>query len=147
MREERQTFHRVAVLFPNHLLKRRSSQKIRRRRRCAYNAWLIDRWLTRAGAAQLPHRRRRPGKRRARVGNMPGPGVVAVYLPTAGVDPLWGDRKYDPIYQAAQDADLPSCSTPSTGAPVFPFQLQGFDTELARHTLPTFSMMAIWSAW
>jgi uncharacterized protein len=69
---------------------------------------------------------------------------VGVYLPTAGVEPLWGHRKYDPIYQAAQDADLPVLLHSVTVVhPVFPCQLHGFDTEMARHTVShTFAMIA-----
>ena len=32
---------------------------------------------------------------------------VAVYLPVAGLRPLWGDRMYDPIYEAAEEMGLP----------------------------------------
>lgn len=35
------------------------------------------------------------------------PGIVGVFLPTAGVYPLWGHRKYNPIMQAAEAAGLP----------------------------------------
>lgn len=139
----------VAVLFPDHLLKlavitqKEYAAAVAR----AYNAWLIDRWLTRApgllgcliAAPQDPENAAQEIAKYAKE-----PGVVGVYLPTAGVDPLWGDRKYDSIYQAAQDADLPvMLHAVQLVHPVFPFQLQGFDTELARHALAhTFSMMA-----
>ena len=33
-------------------------------------------------------------------------GIAGVYLPGAGVEPLWGHRKYDPIFKAAEAADL-----------------------------------------
>lgn len=72
------------------------------------------------------------------------PGIVGVYLGLAGVDPLWGNRKYDPIYQAAQDADLPVLLHSVTVIhPVFPWQIQGFDTEMARHSVAhPFAIMA-----
>ena len=35
------------------------------------------------------------------------PGFAAVYLPLAGNYPLWGDRMYEPIFVAAESADLP----------------------------------------
>src|SRR2546430_764702 len=72
------------------------------------------------------------------------PKVVAVSLPTAAVYPLWGHRKYDPIFAAAQEAGLPvMLHSVSAVSPVFPFNIEQFDTALARHTIShTFAMMA-----
>jgi predicted TIM-barrel fold metal-dependent hydrolase len=48
------------------------------------------------------------------------PGMVGVFLPCAGLERLWGHRQYDPIYEAAEEADLPvllhsvTVSTPSS---------------------------------
>jgi len=69
---------------------------------------------------------------------------VAVYLPTSAVYPLWGHRKYDPIYAAAEAAGLPvMLHSVSAVFPAFPFNLEQFDTALARHTIShTFAMMA-----
>ena len=50
---------------------------------------------------------------------------VAVYLPVAGLRPLWGDRMYDPIYEAAEEMGLP-VMLHSVGIihPTFPFNLE-----------------------
>ena len=72
------------------------------------------------------------------------PSIVAVYLPCAGLDPLWGHRRYDPIFDAAQNARLPVLlHSVTVTSPVFPFNNHGFDTEFARHaTSHTFAIMA-----
>ena len=70
--------------------------------------------------------------------------VRAVYLPTATINPLWGDRRYDPIFQAAEETGLPVCLH-SVGCihPNFPHQVQGIETELCRHAIVhPFSVMA-----
>src|SRR5215211_3988148 len=71
-------------------------------------------------------------------------GMVGVFLPCAGLERLWGHRQYDPIYEAAQEADLPVLMHSVTVIhPVFPFNTQGFETEFGRHICShTFSMMA-----
>jgi uncharacterized protein len=64
------------------------------------------------------------------------PGFGAVYLPTASVYPLWGHRQYDPIYAAAQAADLPVVLHGYTCIhSVFPYELEQFDTALAKQVL------------
>ena len=139
----------LAVLFPDHLLKMavlpigEYAAALGR----AYNAWLIDRWCSRekgllgclVAPPQDPEAAARDIERYAKE-----PTIVGVYLPTAGVDPLWGNRRYDPIYQAAQDANLPVLFHSVTLIhPVFPCQIHGFDTELARHTVAhPFSLIA-----
>lgn len=63
-------------------------------------------------------------------------GFVSVYLPMANVYPLWGHRQYDPIYAAAQTAGLPVVLQGYTQVyPVFPYQLEQFDTALAKQLL------------
>ncbi len=76
----------------------------------AYNRWLDAVWLGEQGrihgalvaAPQEPEDAAREIARYA--GHC---GVAAVLLPMGGTDPLWGDRRYDPIYAAAVDAGLP----------------------------------------
>jgi hypothetical protein len=113
----------------------------------AYNEWMIDYWL--AGeyglrglliaVPQDPEATARDIERYARARN-----VVGIFLPAAAVDPLYGNRRYGPIYQAAQDADLPvllHATAKVHGA--FPFNLHHFETTLARHAVShPFSMMA-----
>jgi predicted TIM-barrel fold metal-dependent hydrolase len=72
------------------------------------------------------------------------PGIVGVYLPTAGVDPLWGHRRYDPIMEAAQAADLPLILHSVTViSPAFPTQLHQFENPFGRQVIGhAFAMMA-----
>jgi Amidohydrolase len=137
----------LAVLFPDHLLKiavlPQADYAAALAR--AYNAWLIEEWTSRHDALlaaivacpQDPADAAREIERHA-------DRAVAVYLPCAGLDPLWGHRRYDPIFDAAQNADLPVLLHAVTvTSPVFPFNNHGFDTEFARHsTSHTFSIMA-----
>ena len=69
---------------------------------------------------------------------------VGVYLPTAGVNPLWGHRKYDPIFAAAQEVNLPVCLHSVTiVSPAFPCQIDQFENHFARQVLShSFAMMA-----
>jgi predicted TIM-barrel fold metal-dependent hydrolase len=112
----------------------------------AYNRWLVEEWLGEPAlygaiiaANQDPHDAAREIQRYAGNGK-----VVAVYLPTSAVYPLWGHRIYDPIFAAAQDAGLPvMLHSVSAVSPVFPFNIEQFDTALARHTIShCFAMMA-----
>jgi predicted TIM-barrel fold metal-dependent hydrolase len=113
----------------------------------AYNRWLQEEWLAREtslygallAAPQDPRDAAAEIRRYAA-----NPKVVAVYLPTSGVYPLWGNRKYDPIFEAAEEAGLPvMLHSVSAVTPAFPFNIEQFDTALARHTIShTFAMMA-----
>jgi predicted TIM-barrel fold metal-dependent hydrolase len=105
----------------------------------AYNEWVVSEWadpsqglLTCIAASPQA-----PSDAAAEIERYAGnPAVVGVYLPAAGVDPLWGHRMYDPIYAAAEAANLPVLLHGAVAVhPVFPCQLQGYDTYLARHTL------------
>ena len=137
----------LAVLFPDHLLKLAVLPQADYAAALAraYNAWLIEEWTSRHPALlaaivacpQDPEDAAREIERHA-------DRAVAVYLPCAGLDPLWGHRRYDPIYDAAQNAGLPVLLHAVTvTSPVFPFNNHGFDTEFARHsTSHTFSIMA-----
>jgi predicted TIM-barrel fold metal-dependent hydrolase len=139
----------IAVLFPDHLLKlpvlpqKEYAAALAR----AYNAWLVDQWTTREkgllGCLVVPPQDPEAGAQEIEK-YAKEPGIVGVYLGLAGVDPLWGNRRYDPIYQAAQDAGLPVLAHSVTVIhPVFPWQIQGYDTELARHAVAhPFAVMA-----
>ena len=150
MRTELSALHvDLAVLFPDHLLKLPVLPQIDYAAALsrAYNAWLVEEW-TRPDTGLLgcvvacpqdPEDAAREIERYAAE-----PGIVGVYLPCAGLDPLWGHRKYDPIYGAAQAARLPVLLHAVTvNHSAFPFNNHGFDTELARHaTSHTFAIMA-----
>jgi uncharacterized protein len=150
MVEELQAIHvDLAVLFPDHLLKlpvlpqRDYAAALAR----AYNAWLVDQWTSKHDAllgaiVACPQDPEDAAREIAKYADEPS--VVAVYLPCAGLDPLWGDRRYDPIFDAAQNARLPVLLHAVTvTSPVFPFNNHGFDTEFARHsTSHTFSIIS-----
>jgi len=70
--------------------------------------------------------------------------VKAVFLPTSGVSPLWGARRYDKILAACEAADFPvilhSVSVVSNS---FPNQLEQFENQYARNVLMhSFAMQA-----
>jgi uncharacterized protein len=139
----------IGVLFPDHLLKiamiTQADYAAALAR--AYNAWLLEKWCSQENGLlgciiacpQDPEDAANEIRRYARE-----PGMVGVYLPCAGLDPLWGHRRYDPIYETAQETDLPVLLHSVTVVhPVFPFNLHVFETEFGRHICGhTFSIMA-----
>jgi uncharacterized protein len=150
MREELDEIHvDIGVLFPDHLLKiamiTQADYAAALAR--AYNAWLLEKWCSQEkgllgciiACPQDPEDAAREIEHYAGE-----PGMVGVYLPCAGLDPLWGHRRYDPIYEAAEAADLPVLLHSVTVVhPVFPFNLHVFETEFGRHICGhTFSIMA-----
>lgn len=62
------------------------------------------------------------------------PGMSAVCLITAGIEPPLGDFRYDPIYRAAQDIQLPIIYH-SSGSGIDDFLINGFQQFLETHTL------------
>lgn len=61
-------------------------------------------------------------------------GIVAVCFITAGVEPPLGNRKYDPIYEAAQDAGLPVVFH-AGGSNLDDFHIKGYEKFIETHTL------------
>jgi len=139
----------IGVLFPDHLLKlpvlTQTDYAAALAR--AYNRWLVAEWVDEdvgllGAIVACPQA---PDTTVLEINTYAGlAGVVGVYLPCAGIDPLWGHRRYDAIYDAAESAGLPVLLHSATVThPVFPFNNHGFDTELARHALShPFSIMA-----
>jgi len=139
----------IGILFPDHLLlmAQLPNADYAAALGRAYNRWLLEKWLAvepslygaLVAAPQDPVDAAREIDKYGA-----DPKVVAVYLPTSAVYPLWGHRKYDPIYAAAEAAGLPvMLHSVSAVFPVFPFNVEQFDTALARHTVGhTFAMMA-----
>jgi predicted TIM-barrel fold metal-dependent hydrolase len=131
----------VAVLFPDHLLAlamvRDPNFAVGLMR--AYNRWLQERWLgedsTLKGALVIAPQD--PAAAAEDIRRHAGEdGWVCVYLPAAGLKTLYGSRLYDPVYEAAIEVDLPVVvHSVETVYPVFPFQLEEFETSLAVHTL------------
>jgi uncharacterized protein len=102
----------------------------------AYNRYLRERWLdpTRGlyGALLVPGQD--PARAAAEIEVYAGvDGFKAVLLSTVHTYPLYGDRSYDRIYAAAQAAGLPVVlHGATTYGTIFPYQLQGFASPLAR---------------
>jgi predicted TIM-barrel fold metal-dependent hydrolase len=139
----------IGILFPDSMLKLPTitNDEYASALARAYNAWLVDTWCKpeQGMLGCLTACPQAPEDTAAEIEKYANhPGVVGVYLPSAAVDPLWGHKKYDPIFRAAEAADLP-VMLHSVGIvhPVFPFNTHGFGTGFARHvTSHTFSMMA-----
>jgi predicted TIM-barrel fold metal-dependent hydrolase len=139
----------IGVLFPDNLLQYAPIPNVEYATAImhAYNRWLMAEWVTRAdglygamlASPQNPEATAREIETYAKEEK-----IVAVYLPTAGVHPLWGDRKYDPIMAAADAAGLPLLLHSVTViTPQFPYQLDQFENHFARQVLShSFSMMA-----
>jgi predicted TIM-barrel fold metal-dependent hydrolase len=138
----------LGLLFPDHLLKlpvltqTDYAAAIAR----AYNRWLVDTWTSQKDGllgliVACPHDPQDAARQIAKYADHPE--MVGVYLPCAGLDPLWGNPKYHPIFEAAQHYELPVLLHSVTVThPVFPFNNHGFDTEMARHaTSHTFSLI------
>lgn len=105
----------------------------------AFNRYLRERWLNPAegiyGAIMVaPQDARASAAEITQFADVDG--VAAVYLPMFGVFPLWGDRQYEPIYAAAQEAGLPVVLQGYTQAhSVFPYQMERLATALAKQTI------------
>jgi predicted TIM-barrel fold metal-dependent hydrolase len=138
-----------AILYPEHLLfigmlpDRHYAAALAH----AYNAWLRECILSQSpvlrgtvlAVPQLPGEAAREIRRAGS-----DPRIVAVLMPTMGIDPLYGDPLYDEVYEAACEMNLPVVFHSAQAIhPVFPFNLHGFNTSLARHAIAhPFSMMA-----
>ena len=113
----------------------------------AYHRWLKDKWLSSdndlygaiVAAPQDPAAAVREIDQWAN-----DPRFVGIYLPTCQAYPLWGNRKFDPIYERAQHYDLPVLLHAVSGmASGFPYNLEQFTTHIAIHTVShVFAMMA-----
>jgi hypothetical protein len=139
----------IGILFPDHMLLFAAIPNIEYSVALAraYNRWLMEAWLLKErglygvllATPQDPEEAAREIERYAGEER-----IVGVYLPTAGVNPLWGHRKYDPIMAAAEAADLPVClHSVTVVTPAFPCQLDQFENHFARQVLShSFAMMA-----
>lgn len=139
----------IGVLFPDQLLLHAVLQDVDYASAVAraYNRWLVEEWLSDdnglVGAILAPHQDPVAGAAELRA-YASHKNVVAVYLPTACVEPLYGHRRYDPLYDAAQETGLPVFLHSVTAVhPAFPFNLHGFQTVFAAHALGhAFSIVA-----
>jgi predicted TIM-barrel fold metal-dependent hydrolase len=131
----------IGVLFPDHFLFHAALQQpdyaVALAR--AYNRWLSEEWLSDnnglKGAVLAPHHDPLAAAAEIRT-YARHKNVAAIYLPTAMVDPLYGNRRYDPVYEAAQETNLPVFFHSVTCIhPTFPFNMQGFTTLFSAHVL------------
>ncbi len=104
----------------------------------AYNEWLLDTMVAPDdglyGACVVAPQR--PEEAAAEIDDRAAePGICAVFLPSGGVNPPLGKRQYDPIYEAAERADLPVMMHNAAGTMLlaFPNLFQGFDRYLSSH--------------
>ena len=107
----------LAVLFPDHLLKLAVLPQADYAAALAraYNAWLVAAGRARGrrcSARSSPARRTRRRPRARSSATPTSRRSSCVYLPCAGLDPLWGHRRYDPIFAAAQAPACRCCCTP-----------------------------------
>jgi predicted TIM-barrel fold metal-dependent hydrolase len=139
----------IGILFPDHMLLFAGIPNIEYATFLAraYNRWLLEEWLREEpglygvvlASPQNPEDAAAEIRRYAKEDR-----IVGIYLPTAGVNPLWGHRKYDPIFAAAQETDLPVClHSVTVVSPAFPCQLDQFENHFGRQVLShAFAMMA-----
>jgi predicted TIM-barrel fold metal-dependent hydrolase len=139
----------IGILFPDHLLMHAGlkNDEYAVAVAQAYNRWLVDEWLGEdnglKGAIIAPHHN--PIEAADEIRRYAAhPNVAAVYLPTACVDPLYGHRRYNPVYDAAQETGLPVFLHSVTAVhPVFPFNIHGYETIFSAHVIAhPFSMVA-----
>jgi predicted TIM-barrel fold metal-dependent hydrolase len=139
----------VGVLFPDsmllHALLKPSVYAVALAR--AYNRWLTEVWLVEdrgfKGALLAPHQD--PAVAAAEIRRYADhPHIGCVYLPTSCVEPLYGHRSYDPLYDAAQECRLPVVlHSVAAIHPVFPFNSHAFETKLSVHIVShIFAMVA-----
>jgi predicted TIM-barrel fold metal-dependent hydrolase len=139
----------IGILFPDHMLLFAAipNAEYAVALAQAYNRWLLEEWLSREpglygvvlATPQHPEAAAREIERYAQEEK-----IVGIYLPTAGVNPLWGHRIYDSIMAAAAATGLPVCLHSVTlVSPAFPCQLDQFENHFARQVLShAFAMMA-----
>lgn len=85
----------------------------------AYNDWILDEFID-GGDGRIvstilaaPHR---PDKAAEEIDRLADEdGMVGVQIPATGLNPPAGHRRYDPIYEAAQDHGLPVCYHSGSG--------------------------------
>ena len=138
----------VGILFPDNFLKLaglpNASYAMSLAR--AYHRWLKNEWLAAdndlyavlMAVPQDPEASAREIEHWAK-----DERFVGIYLPTSEVYPMWGHHKYDPIYEVAQQYDLPVLLHSVGGiASAFPFNTEQFYTGIVSHTCShVFAMM------
>jgi predicted TIM-barrel fold metal-dependent hydrolase len=113
----------------------------------AYHRWIAEKWVDSDndiyGVIIAVHQD--PTEAAREIERWAGhPRFVSVFLPTCQVYPLWGHRRYFPIFEAAQAAGLPvSLHSVSGSSWGFPFNIEQFTTSTTGHTAShVFAMMS-----
>jgi predicted TIM-barrel fold metal-dependent hydrolase len=138
----------IGLIFPDHLLliAQLPNEHYAAALARAYNRWLVSEWLEERGLyGAVVATPQDPAEAAGEISRYAThERVAAVYLPTSAVYPLWGHRCYDPIFAAAQEADLPVVLHSVTAvSPRFPFNVEQFDSHAAKHVVGhSFAMMA-----
>jgi len=131
----------IGIIFPDNFLYlaalRDASYAVALAR--AYNRWLTDEWLgedngLKGALIAPPHN---PVLAAEEIRRYAGhKNIVAIYLPSCCVEPLYGNRCYDPVYEVAQETGLPVMLHSVTAVfPAFPFNLNCFTTSFSAHIL------------
>jgi len=139
----------VGIIFPDHHLRIAGLPNANYAKALsrAYHHWLKEEWFHEDNdlygvIIAIPQDVEEAVREIERWGN--DERFVGVFLPTCEMYPLWGHRKFDPIYEAAQRYDLPvflhAVAGMSSG---FPYNLEAFTTAISTHTIAhSFAMMA-----
>lgn len=131
----------AALVFPGRLLRAATSNDYHYlvALQSAYNRYLAEQWVNpgRGIYGAIMAANQAPEEAAEEITRYAGrPGFAAVYLPMAGNYPLWGDRQYEPIFAAAEEAGLPAVLQGTlTVHTVFPYQLHHLQTALAKQVL------------
>ncbi len=131
----------VGILIPDHFLSIASlpNASYAAALARAYHRWLKEKWLSQDNGLygmiiaipQDPEEAAREIERWAGDERFAG-----VYLPTCKVYPMWGHRKYDPIFEAAERHNLPvEIHSVGGSGSAFPFNLEQFYTGISNHTV------------
>jgi len=104
----------------------------------AYNEWLLDEVLsTEEGIyGSILVAPQRPADAAAEINDRANESeMAAVLVPSGGVSPPLGNRRYDPIFEAAESAGLPITMHNASGTTMmsFPLQFQGYNRVLTNH--------------
>lgn len=139
----------VGILFPDNLLLLAAVQNDEYAAAVAqaYNRWLVNEWLTEDNGLKgaLVAVSQKPEAAAQEIYKYADhPHVVAVYLPTSCVEPLYGHRHYDPMFRAAEETGLPVMFHSVTAIhPRFPFNMTGVQTLFGAHIMAhPFSLIA-----
>jgi hypothetical protein len=147
-RELADLFIDVGVIFPDNFLKIAALPNVGYAAALAraYNRWIAERWVAEENDlyAVIMAVQQDPEDTVREIEKYAGhPRFVGVYLPTCQAYPLWGHRKFWPIYAAAEAAGLPVMLHSVAGSSwVFPFNTEQMSTIAAHTASHVFGMMA-----